>query len=337
MKVRTLAVTVSSFLTAVAILLVVDYIAKTILPEPVPVPVFPALCRRSVDRVFVADEKGRVCKWQDVNYETGCCPDDQSTDACQECKENCCSIYAYCISCCLQPANPMQHPNFSTPEPNPDKFEYCRVVCRTSSRSVINEKQWISELKYCFPTHDFPLLVKDLPSFVISKDASDEAEELADSLILGQGHTEFIYNTKDGLKLGMDKIGEKPELSTELVTVPEAKEKSKTDKGGLEGTLEEITTMQKTQEMLVEKLGEQMKTQEQLMQKLVEENEKLAEENKNLTDKLEEVNKGRLEEVRTQQQKEKEEEEKIEEKNGSCGRYWSGLVFLSTMGLCMGV
>jgi len=335
MKVRTLAITVAAFLSAVAILLIVDHVYRTLYLDPVPVVILrePVLCRRSVDRVFVADEKGRVCKWQDVNYETGCCPDDQSTEACLECKENCCSIYAYCISCCLQPSNPMQQPNFSTPEPNPDKFEYCRVVCRTSSRSVINENQWISELKYCFPTEDFPfLLPKEIPSLVINHESEDG--ETLENMILEKGHTEFMISTQDGLNLGMGKVGEKVEKSMELVKFqeePESEIREGEGEGEFEGTLDEIAKMQKSQENLLEQLGEQMK-------KLVAENNHLTEENKSLLDKLEEVTKkGRLEELKTKQPQPQKQLQKQtnEEQNGS-GKY-HGLVGVLLFMTCLWV
>jgi len=203
MKVRTLAVTIAAFLTAVAIILAADLVFKRLFPE-VPPPVSQlSLCRRSVDRVFVVDEKGRVCKWQDVNYKTGCCPDEQLTDGCIQCRDNCCGVYVYCISCCLQPKNPIQ-PNFSNPEMNIDKFDYCRGVCRTSSRSVINENQWKSELKYCFPNQN---------SYSSSHLALDEEDGENIELTMGK----FISESNDdsSVKSSLDKEEKKSPVTTE--------------------------------------------------------------------------------------------------------------------------
>jgi len=73
---------------------------------------------------------------------------------CQFCAANCCSIYAYCISCCLKHAN-IQH--------SADRFHTCMSACRTSSVSVVNEKEWKSPLKYCFPKDGQPTSVTPRP------------------------------------------------------------------------------------------------------------------------------------------------------------------------------
>lgn len=49
--------------------------------------------------------QGNVCKWQEVDYQTGCCSSTSEPDGGIggiHCSENCCSEYAYCVSGCLK-------------------------------------------------------------------------------------------------------------------------------------------------------------------------------------------------------------------------------------------
>jgi len=237
----------------------------------------------------MAVKKGRVCKWQDVDWNTGCCPSvDGSTavNSCIECKENCCAVYAYCVSCCLQPENPI-HPNFTNPNIAIDKFDYCRAVCRTSSRSVVNENKWKSDLKYCFPNQEIYLLPANPTTISIS-------DEGAPVKYPEQVISERVEDTSNDLK-GISNIKEKIYKSNTYskvepdTPVPPSPEQSETVKveEGIDATLNEIVDTQKKQESLLEKLEEKMK-------KLVEENQYLAEENKNLSDKLEQATNGQL-------------------------------------------
>jgi len=150
MKVRTLVV--STVIVVVLILYLGNKFrtGKDFRIENLEAPNATTNCRNSLDRLFVVDDTGRVCPWIELNYETGCCPHDEVQFNCSNnCKNNCCMTYAYCVSCCLNPLNPIQD-NAGDSEQS-DKFLYCRNVCRLSSGNVINEHQWISELKYCFP------------------------------------------------------------------------------------------------------------------------------------------------------------------------------------------
>jgi len=291
MKVRTFAVTVSAFLTALVIVFLANITFSHIFPVvvPDPVPDLP-LCRRSVDRVFVVDEKGRVCKWTDVNYKTGCCPDEQNnSDGCQQCKHNCCGVYAYCISCCLQPKNPIQH-NFSNPEINIDKFDYCRGVCRTSSRSVINENQWISELKYCFPTQNF---------YLSSQPTRDEEDgENMELTELGKFNSD--PNKVGGLRAKPKKSDDDGKIITENGEIKTEKLEGKME-NEVDIMLTEMKKAEKKQEDLLEKLEKKMK-------KLMEENQHLMDVNKDLTEKLEQVQKGNLQDGQSLHEKREKSE-----------------------------
>lgn len=64
-------------------------------------------CRNSVQgKVLIVDDRGYVCSRTDI-LSSGCCNTDSETTkrySCETCKDNgCCSIYEYCISCCLHP------------------------------------------------------------------------------------------------------------------------------------------------------------------------------------------------------------------------------------------
>jgi len=166
MKMRSLAIIISALLFALSIVLIIDHasqrvvtmikeqktengkevstqVRRDVVVQPQPT------CRKAFDRNFVADELGRVCSWNKLDYLTGCCPreeapieiENQFDFPCDYCQSNCCTIYAYCISCCLKhsTANDVK------------RFDKCTAACRTSSVSVVNEKEWKSPLKYCFP------------------------------------------------------------------------------------------------------------------------------------------------------------------------------------------
>ncbi|KAG8234489.1 hypothetical protein J437_LFUL014609 [Ladona fulva] len=81
--------------------------------------------------------------------------------ACDTCKENgCCSIYEYCISCCLDPnkKNILQGVLGKASETFnvlfasvTDHFELCLAKCRTSSQSVQHENSYRDpRAKHCY-------------------------------------------------------------------------------------------------------------------------------------------------------------------------------------------
>ncbi|XP_055945320.1 SREBP regulating gene protein-like [Argiope bruennichi] len=121
-------------------------------------------CRNSVQgKILIADDKGFVCPRQDV-LSNGCCNiDSPSTSrySCESCHDNgCCSIYEYCISCCLQPekrALLMKILGKASETFNilfasiTDHFELCLTKCRTSSQSVQHENSYTDpKAKHCY-------------------------------------------------------------------------------------------------------------------------------------------------------------------------------------------
>jgi len=129
-----------------------------------------ALCKNTAQgKLFITDNKGHVCTRDVLNSVTGCCPESKDTNidrfSCNSCEKprNCCSIYEFCVSCCLNPSeNSALHRRSYTSisqSASPalrelykieDDFEFCMAICRTSSRSVINQNKFKSQYKYCF-------------------------------------------------------------------------------------------------------------------------------------------------------------------------------------------
>ncbi|XP_014347020.1 SREBP regulating gene protein [Latimeria chalumnae] len=121
-------------------------------------------CRNSIQgKLLVTDELGFVCEWKDLLV-NGCCNSNAPSSrlyACDSCFPNgCCSVYEYCVSCCLQPdkqpllerflnraAAAFQN-LFTAVE---DHFELCLAKCRTSSQSVQHENTYRDPVaKHCY-------------------------------------------------------------------------------------------------------------------------------------------------------------------------------------------
>ncbi|XP_059050663.1 SREBP regulating gene protein [Achroia grisella] len=122
------------------------------------------MCRNSVQgKQLLVDDRGNVCQRTDV-LKNGCCDiDAESTHrySCESCRENnCCIIYEYCVSCCLDPGKrDMLELVLSklSAEENvlfrslTDDYELCLTKCRTSSHSVLHENSYKDPAhKHCF-------------------------------------------------------------------------------------------------------------------------------------------------------------------------------------------
>lgn len=140
-------------------------------------------CRNSVQgKVLIVDDKGYICSRSDV-LSSGCCNTNSENTkrfACDTCKETgCCSIYEYCISCCLHPdkvsllfyfilfffysncinffqkhvlqsvlGKASENVLFASVT---DHFELCLAKCRTSSQSVHHENSYRDpRAKHCY-------------------------------------------------------------------------------------------------------------------------------------------------------------------------------------------
>ncbi|KAK9503686.1 hypothetical protein O3M35_010194 [Rhynocoris fuscipes] len=120
-------------------------------------------CRNSVQgKSLMVDDRGYVCSRFNV-LPSGCCDLNAKIVrySCDTCKENgCCSIYEYCVSCCLQPnkkellqgvlqrAPDTFHVVFASVT---DHYELCLAKCRTSSLSVQHENSYRDpSAKHCY-------------------------------------------------------------------------------------------------------------------------------------------------------------------------------------------
>nr|CAG4646456.1 EOG090X0AGU [Macrothrix elegans] len=128
-------------------------------------------CRNSVQgKALIADDKGYVCNRANV-MTNGCCkPESEGTKhySCETCHDNgCCSIYEYCISCCLQPEKKEVLQDVLGKAAGTlnlllasvtDHFELCLTKCRTSSQSVQHENSYRNpRAKHCYGEAPPPL------------------------------------------------------------------------------------------------------------------------------------------------------------------------------------
>ncbi|XP_064459461.1 SREBP regulating gene protein-like [Ornithodoros turicata] len=121
-------------------------------------------CRNSVQgKALVADDRGYVCQRLEVEP-SGCCRMEASSTkryVCDTClPHGCCSIYEYCISCCMHPNKKavLQKTIGQASETFKvlfasitDHFELCLTKCRTSSQSVQHENSYRDpKAKHCY-------------------------------------------------------------------------------------------------------------------------------------------------------------------------------------------
>lgn len=137
-------------------------------------------CRNSVQgKGLIVDERGIVCSRHEV-LSNGCCTIERKQAlkneetssmgknerySCKTCNsQGCCTIYEYCVSCCLHPdrqilqmrgrklgSSRMQKDGGRLRIRNQDYFQICLAVCRTSSLSVQHENTYKDPLaKHCY-------------------------------------------------------------------------------------------------------------------------------------------------------------------------------------------
>ncbi|GCB68743.1 SREBP regulating gene protein [Scyliorhinus torazame] len=129
-------------------------------------------CRNSIQgKLLITDEQGYVCERKDLLVNGCCSVNTPSTKlyACDTCLANdCCTVYEYCVSCCLQPNKQPLLEHFLNRAAEAfqnlftaieDHFELCLAKCRTSSQSVQHENNYRDPAaKYCYG-EDLPELL----------------------------------------------------------------------------------------------------------------------------------------------------------------------------------
>eukprot|EP00761_Pharyngomonas_kirbyi_P000826 gb/GECH01000827.1/.p1 GENE.gb/GECH01000827.1/~~gb/GECH01000827.1/.p1 ORF type:complete len:265 (+),score=43.22 gb/GECH01000827.1/:1-795(+) len=123
-------------------------------------------------RTQITDSHGYVCHVHDIDPSTGCCTSGDR-DACNDDEIcwgpyiHCCSKYEHCVSCCLDPSNSVSLAyqfiliNATTPKMLNNvrsMFSFCKIRCRTSSKSLSHQNRYKSRFKHCYGTGDPPHL-----------------------------------------------------------------------------------------------------------------------------------------------------------------------------------
>jgi len=115
-------------------------------------------CRNTLQgNRYVADDKGYICHRKDLNATTGCCTTNSNSQRfyCNTCdlETSCCVLFEICVSCCMgSEKNPLEEVIRSSPTYSlvDNDFDLCKIICRTSSKSVVHENAYRSEWKHCF-------------------------------------------------------------------------------------------------------------------------------------------------------------------------------------------
>ncbi|KYN45139.1 UPF0454 protein C12orf49 like protein [Trachymyrmex septentrionalis] len=132
-------------------------------------------CRNSIQgRGLIVDDHGVVCSRHEVQS-NGCCAIEQKQSSkneesfitrkekysCKTCNsQGCCTIYEYCVSCCLHPDKQIRgrkdlSSNSAKVQKNVGRtavhFQICLAACRTSSSSVRRDNTYKDALaKHCY-------------------------------------------------------------------------------------------------------------------------------------------------------------------------------------------
>jgi hypothetical protein len=96
----------------------------------------------------VADEFGRVCRWSEMEPDSGCCvplpsDDPRAIAPCTSCNaRSCCAVYENCVGCCVVSG---------------ELFSSCLGRCRTHSGSMVGAREFADPLgKHCFGSFAAP-------------------------------------------------------------------------------------------------------------------------------------------------------------------------------------
>lgn len=113
---------------------------------PTPPGLWCELARASNGRL-VTDERGYLCSTAELSTESRCCQ-SRYRFSCVTChnQTGCCATYPACVSCCmgggaaLSPASARARKT----------FEECVSLCRTSSRTLLDDSPWLRLVPHCW-------------------------------------------------------------------------------------------------------------------------------------------------------------------------------------------
>ncbi|XP_014477464.1 PREDICTED: LOW QUALITY PROTEIN: UPF0454 protein C12orf49 homolog [Dinoponera quadriceps] len=174
-------------------------------------------CRNSIQgKALIVDERGIVCARHEV-LPNGCCrmeqkqtPKSEDTPimarrerySCKTCNpQGCCTIYEYCVSCCLHPGKQIkgrkdvvsakaqkEEDAVRTRIRNLDRFQICLAACRTSSASVRHENTYKDPFaKHCYamqPSNSHPRHRRDVVSSLNNNNGDSPAVVVTFSSVL---------------------------------------------------------------------------------------------------------------------------------------------------------
>eukprot|EP00741_Cyanophora_paradoxa_P006554 tig00001024_g6344.t1 len=118
-------------------------------------------CKNTMQgQLYIADDRGRVCNREDVDWgRSECCQETPAFDkhTCKGCADGCCDIYEVCVSCCQKPENKESISGVwdslgkgTLFKGIKETFDFCALKCRTNGKSVVHENGYIDERKYCY-------------------------------------------------------------------------------------------------------------------------------------------------------------------------------------------
>jgi len=169
-------------------------------------------CRHTAQGLkLITDDNGYVCEWKTLEPSSRCCGQDQLPEfsrwSCSTCNSSsmCCSVYEFCVSCCMDPDKEQIRRMVLRNSPTDpiliklgkDTFEFCRGLCRTSSKSVFGQNQYRHENKYCYGFLS-PPIQNDTETKI---SARTEDESLKQELIVQTREREDILVEQKGIYL----------------------------------------------------------------------------------------------------------------------------------------
>ena len=157
-----------------------------------------SLCQYTKLETNTIDSNGNICKIQHIDHETGCCnknniiDDNKKSSLCKSITDTstyhvpyklysndisiCCNSYIECINKCL---NEFIAKPFDLSIESRYKFDHCKYICRTSSKSTTKSRYYLdSSYKYCFGNAFYPKIQYNIislfaPSFKLILANSD--------------------------------------------------------------------------------------------------------------------------------------------------------------------
>ncbi len=112
---------------------------------------------------LVADSRGNVCDWRELDMLSSCCAADDAPNVCAEqCDASlaCCARYEHCVACCVRASADAAHS---------DAFRACQARCRTHAGSASARAYVDDNNKHCYGDYNAPAPAFDRVGFALDK------------------------------------------------------------------------------------------------------------------------------------------------------------------------